>query len=216
MTEDQKQTLERELWNIANDLRGKMNADEFKDYILGFIFYKYLSEKQDQYAQKRLKREDVKNYAEVTNKNHIKQIRKGSIQKLGYFLEPEELFSAVLAKGQAPTEKKETHILDILGNVFTAIERSTQRTESEDDFNHLFEDLKLDSSKLGNTPEAINELIIRIMSRLDRINFGLDESNSDILGDAYEYLISQFASGAGKKAGEFYTPSRSPKSLPKL
>ena len=216
MTEDQKQTLERELWNIANDLRGKMNADEFKDYILGFIFYKYLSEKQDQYAQKRLKREDVKNYAEVTNKNHIKQIRKGSIQKLGYFLEPEELFSAVLAKGQAPTEKKETHILDILGNVFTAIERSTQRTESEDDFNHLFEDLKLDSSKLGNTPEAINELIIRIMSRLDRINFGLDESNSDILGDAYEYLISQFASGAGKKAGEFYTPQQVSKILAKI
>ena len=216
MTEDQKQKLERELWNIANDLRGKMNADEFKDYILGFIFYKYLSEKQDQYAQKMLKREDVKKYAEVTNENHINQIRKGSIQKLGYFLKPDELFSAVLAKGLAPAEEKETYIIGTLNDVFNAIERSTQQTESEDDFNHLFEDLNLDSSKLGNTPQASNELIVRIMSRLDKIDFGLDESNSDILGDAYEYLISQFASGAGKKAGEFYTPQQVSKILAKI
>ena len=99
MTEDQKQKLERELWNIANDLRGKMNADEFKDYILGFIFYKYLSEKQDQYAQKRLKREDVKKYTEVTNENHINQIRKGSLQQLGYFLKPDEFVLGGAGKG---------------------------------------------------------------------------------------------------------------------
>ena len=216
MTEDQKQKLEKQLWNIANDLRGKMNADEFKNYILGFIFYKYLSEKQHQYANKLLNREDINVYKDVTDENHINEISRGSLQQLSYFLKPDELFSAVLAKGQAPSEEEDTHIIETLKTVFNAIEQSTRSTESEDDFNHLFEDINLDSSKLGNSVSARNDLIVQIMSHLDKIAFGLDESNSDILGDAYEYLIAQFASGAGKKAGEFYTPQQVSKILAKI
>ena len=89
-------------------------------------------------------------------------------------------------------------------------------TESEDDFNKLFEDLDLASTKLGRSPNARNSLIASVLSHLDKIDFGLEESDSDVLGDAYEYLIGQFASGAGKKAGEFYTPQQVSKVLAKI
>ena len=92
MTEDQKQKLKRQLWSIANELRGKMDADEFRDYILGFVFYKYLSEKQHFYANSLLETEEVKDYCEVTDKEDIEAIREESLLKLGYFLQPEELF----------------------------------------------------------------------------------------------------------------------------
>ena len=216
MTEDQKQTLERQLWNIANELRGMMDANEFKDYILGFIFYKYLSEKQRQEANKLLVTEEIKEYSAVTDETDIGHIRKISLPELGYFLRPDQLFSAILAKGQAPEEEKETHILGDLQTTFTEIEQSTQTTESEDDFNRLFEDIDLDNSKLGRGVGERNELIVNIMAHLDKIDFGLEESNTDILGDAYEYLISQFASDAGKKAGEFYTPQQVSKILAKI
>ena len=216
MTEEQKQKLERQLWNIANDLRGKMDPNDFKDYILGFIFYKYLSERQSQHANKLLIREEVRKYENVRYQGQIDEIRKGSLEQLGYFLGPEQLFMEVLKKGRAPAEEQETHIIGDLKEAFSEIERSAQATESEEDFDHLFEDIDLDNSRLGRSPEARNELIVRIMSHLDRIDFGLEESNADILGDAYEYLIAQFAAGAGKKAGEFYTPQQVSKILAKI
>ena len=89
-------------------------------------------------------------------------------------------------------------------------------TESEEDFNNLFEDLDLSSTKLGRTPDARNTLIAKVLAHLDKIDFGLEQSDSDVLGDAYEYLIGQFASGAGKKAGEFYTPQQVSKILAKI
>ena len=95
MTEAQKQRLERQLWNIANELRGKMDADEFRDYILGFIFFKYLSEKQNIFANKLLETEDVKSYADVTDEGDLEAIREESLEKLGYFLKPAEMFSAI-------------------------------------------------------------------------------------------------------------------------
>ncbi len=98
MTEEQKQALERQLWNIANDLRGKMDADEFKDYILGFIFYKYLSEKQYALANELLETEEVKDYYKVTDAEDITAIKDESLERLGYFLAPDETFSAVVAK----------------------------------------------------------------------------------------------------------------------
>jgi type I restriction enzyme M protein len=101
MTEAQKQRLEQQLWKIANELRGKMRADEFRDYILGFIFYKYLSEKQHLYANKLLETESVKDYAQVTDPDDIDAIHEESLLKLGYFLRPDELFSAITAKGNA-------------------------------------------------------------------------------------------------------------------
>ena len=216
MTEGQKQTLKRQLWSIANELRGKMDADEFRDYILGFVFYKYLSEKQHIYANTLLETETVKDYCKVSDKEDIKAIREESLLKLGYFLRPEELFSSITAKGNANLEEQSNFILEDLQTILNNIEQSTMGTESEDDFNKLFEDLDLASTKLGRSPEVRNSLIAKVLAHLDKIDFGLAESDSDVLGDAYEYLIGQFASGAGKKAGEFYTPQQVSKVLAKI
>ncbi|HBU79057.1 MAG TPA: type I restriction-modification system subunit M, partial [Muricauda sp.] len=100
--------------------------------------------------------------------------------------------------------------------ILNSIEQSTMGTESEDDFNKLFEDLDLNSTKLGRSTEARNILISKVLFHLDKIDFALEDAEADVLGDAYEYLISQFASGAGKKAGEFYTPQQVSKILAKI
>ncbi|MDB3906047.1 type I restriction-modification system subunit M [Crocinitomicaceae bacterium] len=216
MSEEQKRLLEAQLWNIANELRGKMDADEFRDYILGFIFFKYLSEKQYIFANKLLETEDVKDYALVIDAEDLDAIRTESLSALGYFLHPNELFSAIAAKGNNTTENEDNFILEHLESVLNGIEQSTMGTESEDDFNKLFEDLDLGSTKLGRTVEARNTLIAKVLSHLDKIDFELENLESDVLGDAYEYLIGQFASGAGKKAGEFYTPQEVSKILAKI
>lgn len=216
MSEEQKKLLEQQLWNIANELRGKMDADEFRDYILGFIFYKYLSEKQHLYANQLLETEKVKDYLLITNKEDLKAISEESLLKLGYFLRPEELFESIAKKGNANTETESNFILQDLETILNGIEQSTMGTESEDDFNKLFEDLDLNSTKLGRTTEARNKLIAKVLSHLDKIDFALEDADADVLGDAYEYLIGQFASGAGKKAGEFYTPQQVSKILAKV
>ena len=216
MSEEQKKLLETQLWNIANELRGKMDADEFRDYILGFIFYKYLSEKQYLYANKLLETEAIKDYLLVTNTGDLEAIKEESLLKLGYFLKPEELFSSIAKKGNANTENESNFILADLESILNSIEQSTMGTESEDDFNKLFEDLDLNSTKLGRSTEARNSLISKVLFHLDKIDFALEDAEADVLGDAYEYLISQFASGAGKKAGEFYTPQQVSKILAKI
>jgi type I restriction enzyme M protein len=216
MTEAQKQRLETQLWNIANELRGKMDADEFRDYILGFIFYKYLSEKQHLFANKLLETEDVKDYADIEAEEDVEAIKEESLEKLGYFLRPSELFSEISRKGNADAEEESNFILEDLQSILNSIEQSTMGTDSEDDFNKLFEDLDLSSTKLGRSVEARNSLIARVLKHLDKIDFQLGKVDSDVLGDAYEYLISKFASGAGKKAGEFYTPQQVSKILAKI
>jgi len=216
MSEDQKKALETQLWNIANELRGKMDADEFRDYILGFIFYKYLSEKQHLFANHLLETEDVLEFTQVTDEESFDVIKEESIKNLGYYLAPQQLFSAIAQKGNANTETQDNFILEELTAILNGIEQSTMGNESEDDFNKLFEDLDLNSTKLGRKVEDRNNLIAKILQHLNNINFALEDADSDILGDAYEYLIGQFASGAGKKAGEFYTPQQVSKILAKL
>lgn len=220
MSEDHKKQLEQQLWNIANTLRGKMNADEFRDYILGFIFYKYLSEKMWRYADSILEQDGIR-YVDVNEKtedgiNILDAIREESLDKLGYFLKPSELFSEVAKRGNSDKEGENNFILEDLGKILTNIEQSTMGTASEDDFDNLFEDLDLTSTKLGRTESAKNELISKVLFHLDQIDFHLENTELDVLGDAYEYLIGQFASGAGKKAGEFYTPQEVSKILAKL
>ncbi len=213
-----KQPLHQELWNIADELRGKMDADDFRDYILGFIFYKYLSEKMLQYANTMLKPDGLK-YREIAEaseqgQQYLDAIQELAIENLGYFLKPQELFSSLVSRGNGNGKAK--FILEDLTKVLRNIEQSTMGTASEEDFENLFEDLDLSSSKLGKSVDDKNELIVKVMSHLDKVDFELDNNASDILGDAYEYLIGKFASGAGKKAGEFYTPQEVSKVLAKL
>lgn len=225
MSEDQKKQLQQQLWNIANTLRGKMDADEFRDYILGFIFYKYLSEKMLLYANEIL-REDNINYQSLNEnttdgKAYLQAVYDEAINKLGYFLKPSELFSEIARRGNAKASDTEGNsqsnfILEDLTKILQNIEQSTMGTDSEDDFDNLFEDLDLTSTKLGRTESAKNELISKVLAHLDKIDFNLEDANSDVLGDAYEYLIGKFASGAGKTAGEFYTPQEVSKVLAKI
>ena len=208
MTE-QTQQLQTQLWNIANTLRGKMDADDFRDYILGFIFYKYLSRKMALYANEilapdKLKFQDLMGHQQKTE--YLEAVKDAALDKLGYFLQPDQLFSVLAKRGNSGG--KNNFILGDLTKVLTHIEQSTMGSESEEDFGILFEDLDLTSSKLGKSENDKNELIVKVLSHLEEIDFDIANSESDMLGDAYEYLIGQFASGAGKKAGEFYTPQQ--------
>lgn len=214
MSEEQRRQLQQQLWNIANTLRGKMNADEFRDYILGFIFYKYLSEKIETFADGVLEEDGIK-FTELKEDDNsaeiIEAVRKATVAELGYFLRPSELFHAIAMKGSNQLDKNnqgDVHnfILADLTKILKNIEQSTLGTDSADDFSNLFEDLDLTSSKLGATEKAKNDLVAKVLVHLDKIDFNLADRTADVLGDAYEYLIGEFASGAGKKAGEFYTP----------
>ncbi len=217
MSEEQKKILEQQLWNIANTLRGKMNADEFRDYILGFIFYKYLAEKMEIYANSILEEDKIKfidiNENTSEGQAYIDAVREEALETLGYFLKPSELFSEIARRGNSDTD---TFILEDLQKILTNIQLSTMGTQSEEDFDNLFEDMDLNSTKLGKTAEARNEIIVKVLVHLDEIDFKLNDTELDVLGDAYEYLIGQFASGAGKKAGEFYTPQEVSKILAKI
>ena len=201
--------LQAQLWNIANTLRGKMDADDFRDYILGFIFYKYLSTKMELYANEilepdHLKFRDLEGHEQ--EEAYLEAVKHAALDKLGYFLLPSELFSDLAKRGNSGG--KHQFILGDLAKVLTHIEQSTMGSESEEDFGNLFADIDLTSHKLGRSENDKNELIVKVLSHLEAIDFDLANSESDMLGDAYEYLIGQFASGAGKKAGEFYTPQQ--------
>lgn len=194
-----------------------MDADDFRDYILGFIFYKYLSRKMELYGNEILKPDGI-TFAEVEGHPQeaelIVALKDAALDKLGYFLAPSELFSELARRGNAGG--KNQFILSDLAKVLTHIEQSTMGSESEEDFGNLFEDLDLTSSKLGKTENDKNELIVKVLTHLEEIDFDLENTDSDVLGDAYEYLIGKFASGAGKKAGEFYTPQQVSKVLAQL
>ncbi|MFM6022396.1 MAG: type I restriction-modification system subunit M N-terminal domain-containing protein, partial [Dolichospermum sp.] len=151
MSDEQRRQLQQQLWNIADTLRGKMNADEFRDYILGFIFYKYLSEKIENFADKELSEDGLK-FAELKEDNAddaeiVEAVREATVKTLGYFLKPSELFKAIAKKGNNGVSddedtneesKKKNFILNDLSKILKNIEQSTLGTESVDDFSNLF------------------------------------------------------------------------------
>src|ERR1044072_9536779 len=200
MSDDQRKSLEAQLWNIANTLRGKMDADEFRDDILEADGITY--ESIDEGSKK--------------GKQYLEAIREEAVESLGYFLKPSELFSAVARRGNGNGKHGNSFILEDLDRILKNIENSTMGTDSEEACHDLFENLDLASTKLGRTVAAGNELISTVLAHLDKIDFRLKDIEADVLGDAYEYLIAQFAAGAGKKAGEVYTAQESSKGPGKL
>ena len=158
-----------------------MNADEFRDYILGFIFYKYLSEKMHLHADKILEQDEVVYLDTDENSKDglaiLEAVKADSVETLGFFLKPSELFSQMAKRGRGSgDEDKEDgeFILGDLSNVLTSIENSTMGTDSEDDFDKLFEDLDLTSSKLGKSENQKNKLIAKVLTHLDKIDFELE------------------------------------------
>ncbi len=221
MSDEQKRTLEKQLWSIANTLRGKMNADEYKNYILGFIFYKYLSEKLATYVNKKLLANDDLKFENLiehdqANATYLAEIKSVCVENLGYYLAPSELFPYLVAQGKGKISGQDSFILEDLKKILNNIEQSSTTTDGEDDFRDLFADLDLTSNKLGPTVVKKNEVVVDILSKLAEIDFRLEDTKSDLLGDAYEYLIGEFAAGAGKKGGEFYTPAQISRLLAKI
>lgn len=202
MTE-QKQILEKKLWAIANTLRGNMGADEFRDYILGFIFYKFLSEKIQLFIDAELAN-DNKTFDEAMEDPELaKPLEDYCVETLGYFIKPGYLFHNL-----AERARHNQMVIEDLAKAFKYIEEATDGHQSQDGFMGLFADVDLNSSKLGKTVEKKDKLIAEVIKHIDEVDFKFSDTEADVLGDAYEYLIGQFASGAGKKAGEFYTPQQ--------
>ena len=201
---EQQRELHKHLWDMANDLRGNMDANSFKDYILGLIFYRYLSETLESTVNNDLLIKEGLNFKKAWEDKEIKEdLREELLEDsdVGYIIEPEYLYSNLVKQ-----IKEGTFTIETLQKALNNLEESTEGYDSEEDFRNLFEDLDLTSSKLGRGEKEKSDLIGKIMLRVNDININFDESQIDVLGDAYEYLISQFAASAGKKAGEFYTP----------
>lgn len=208
---EQQAELQKRLWAVANDLRGNMDASEYRNYILGLIFYRFLSEKVENYANELLQDDDV-DFADAEQDADLMQDLKDEvIDVLGFFIEPRYLFTTMVKKINAGDFD-----VEMLQNAINEVQNSTLGKESESDFKGLFEDLDLQSSRLGNTVAKRSELIAKVILSLSNIDFGEQDIKIDILGDAYEYLIGQFAASAGKKAGEFYTPQQVSKLLARI
>lgn len=199
MSENGSTSLYQSLWNSADILRSKMDANEYKSYLLGLIFYKYLSDKMLLKASDLLEMETTdlnqsqKNYEEAYNDKELQADLIEAIREdLSYIIEPKLTFTALFSEIQ-----KGKFQLEDLAQGFRDIEQSSEI------FENLFEDVDLYSKKLGATPQKQNQSIADVMKELAKLNMAHE---GDVLGDAYEYLIGQFASDSGKKAGEFYTP----------
>lgn len=207
MTEVEQQNMHQrelhaKLWQMANDLRGNMEPYEFKNYILGMIFYRYLSDKTIVYMDKLLKDDDV-NYEEAFNDDEYKNdLIEEMLETLGYVIEPDYLFGKMVYK----VENNEFDI-EYLHSAINSLMESTLGTASQYAFEGLFDDMDLSSTKLGKDVATRSKLMAKIVVAIDGIEFDVQETQIDVLGDAYEYLIGQFAANAGKKAGEFYTPT---------
>lgn len=216
--EEKQQTqqveLQKQLWSIANTLRGNMDANDFKNYILGLIFYRYLSENLVNYVERTLLKDDGISYVEAWKKDEYRdELKRYLIEdsNMGYFIEADNLWSELIYKIQ--TGKFD---ISMLSKAINSISNSTLGNESEDDFENLFEDMDLNNSKLGRGEAERTKLISTIMLKINDIDFHHEDAEIDVLGDAYEYLISNFAASAGKKAGEFYTPQQVSRILAKL
>ena len=218
MTVEQKQQVQQaelhsQLWSMANDLRGNMDASEFKNYILGLIFYRYLSENLIDYVTDVVLKDEL-SYEEAWKKADYQEALKEDLindSNMGYFIEPQNLWNSLIVKIQ--TGKFD---ITMLSKAINSISDSTLGNESEDDFENLFDDMDLNSSRLGKGEAERTKLIEKIMLKINDIDFHHGEAEIDVLGDAYEYLISNFAASAGKKAGEFYTPQQVSRILAKI
>lgn len=209
--QEQQRELHTRLWAIANDLRGNMEANEFKNYILGLIFYRYLSEKVENRVEDLLSEDEI-SYSEAWEDEEYREgLQEELVEQLGYLIEPKYLFSTLL---QAIEENK--FDIEMLQGAINDITESTIGYDSQEDFDHLFDDMDLGSTKLGKDVKSRSKLIAKVMANIAQIDFAHEDSEIDVLGDAYEYLISQFAANAGKKAGEFYTPQQVSKILAKI
>ena len=211
--EQEREELHRTIWQIANDLRGSVDGWDFKSYVLGMLFYRFISENLTLYLNKEEQRSGNINfnYAEISDEE-AEYGRDDTVKEKGFFILPSDLFVNVRKKAKEDPDLNET-----LGRVFKNIENSAKGTDSEDDLKGLFDDIDVNSNKLGATVAKRNELLRKIMDAIGDLKLGDYQDNTiDTFGDAYEYLMTMYASNAGKSGGEFFTPQEVSELLAKI
>ena len=202
----QADELSKQLWAIANDLRGSMDASEFRNYILGTIFYRYLSERTEKYMETILQEDHLTYEQAWENEDYRAIVEDWSIDHLGYIIRPENLYRVLVQKIVKPKNDADKFSVENYERAVNDLVGSTIGKKSEAAFSGLFDDMDLQSRSLGTTVAERTALISKVITRIDDISFGLEDSQFDVIGRAYMILIGLFASGAGKKAGEFFTP----------
>ena len=209
----ERDELHKSIWSIADDLRGSVDGWDFKQYILGIMFYRYISENITNYINEGERKAGDKNFDYATLSDEIAESeRKNLVKEKGFFILPSELFCNVCKKA-----KDDENLNETLEKIFNNIENSAKGAESEDDFSGLFDDIDVNSNKLGATVPKRNEKLVKILDGIAGINLGKYQDNSiDAFGDAYEFLMSMYASNAGKSGGEFYTPQEVSELLTRL
>jgi len=213
LKEQQRTALHSAIWKIADDLRGSVDGWDFKQYILGMLFYRYISENFTKYVNQLESRGNSGfNYAELSD-DIAERARKTLLETRGYFILPSQLFENVRKRTD-----KETNLNETLERVFKAIENSAQGTASEDDLKGLFDDIDVNSKKLGNSPIECNKRLSKLMDGIGEMDLGgeLQDNTIDAFGDAYEFLMGMYASNAGKSGGEFFTPQEVSELLTRL
>jgi type I restriction enzyme M protein len=208
-SEIQRAELQAKIWKIANDVRGSVDGWDFKQFVLGTLFYRFISENFTNYIEGG---DDSINYASFSDDNISSEIKDDAIKTKGYFVYPSQLFVNVVK-----TANTNSNLNTDLKAIFTAIESSANGYPSEEDIKGLFADFDTTSTRLGNTVENKNSRLAAVLKGVEELNFGNFEDNKiDLFGDAYEFLISNYAANAGKSGGEFFTPQHVSKLIAQL
>jgi type I restriction enzyme M protein len=211
--EQQRAALHSTIWKIANDLRGSVDGWDFKQYVLGFLFYRFISENITDYLNKKVHatRNGSFDYAQLPDET-AENARLATTEEKGFYILPSELFKNVQIKA-----KKDQNLNETLSRVFKHIESSAVGFDSENDLKGLFDDVDVNSNKLGATVQKRNELLVKIIDAVGELDLGNFQDNSiDAFGDSYEFLMTMYASNAGKSGGEFYTPQEVAELLAKI
>lgn len=211
--EQERAEVHRTIWNIANDLRGRVDGWDFKQYVLGMLFYRYISENLTSYINKRMVEAGFVDFDYVNmSDEEAENAREEMVSTKGFFILPSELFQNILQK--AP---QDDNLNVTLENIFKNIEHSATGTLSEDNFKGLFDDFDPNNKRLGETVPKRNENLVKLINGINSMNLGDVKDNTiDTFGDAYEYLLGMYASFAGKSGGEYYTPQEVSELLARL
>ena len=211
--EQEREELHKAIWNIANDLRGSVDGWDFKQYVLGIMFYRYISENIANYidtGEHAAGNVDF-HYADLSNEA-AEEARADMVETKGFFILPSQLFVNVRKRAS-----KDENLNETLEKIFNAIESSAQGTDSEDDFKGLFDDIDVNSNKLGATVAKRNEKLVKLLDGIGDMKLGDYKDNTiDAFGDAYEFLMGMYASNAGKSGGEYFTPQEVSELLTRL
>ena len=206
---NQRAELQAKIWRIANEVRGSVDGWDFKQFVLGTLFYRFISENFTSYIEGG---DDSIDYTNLLDDVITPEVKDDAIRTKGYFIYPSQLFVNI-----AKTANTNSNLNTDLKAIFDAIESSANGYPSEEDIKGLFADFDTTSTRLGNTVEHKNKRLAAVIKGVEELNFGdFEENQIDLFGDAYEFLISNYAANAGKSGGEFFTPQHVSKLIAQL